>query len=244
MPAGMPPERIGIDGNPIEHTNDLAPGTKPFAANPRRLTPAEDKEMFKDLKLLFENGWIVPSLSPHAAPVVFARKKPDPVTGQFDSRMCISYVKLNQNTLNKIAYRLPHIAILLDQVSAAQYFSKIDLTSGYWQIPMRAEDIPKTGFTTPYGNFELRVMPFGLCGAPSTFQHMMNTVFALPIQLRSGHNLSFAEFVAIYLDDVCIFSNTINDHLIHIRAVLSRLRDYKLYAKPSKCEWMQRAIQL
>jgi hypothetical protein len=224
MPAGMPPERVDSDGNPIEHTIDLAPGTKPYAANPRRLTPAEDREMFKVLKLLFENGWIGPSLSPHAAPVVFSRKKPDPITGQVDLRMCISYVKLNRNTLNKIAYRLPHIATLLDQASAAQYFSNIDLTSGYWQIPMRAVDIPKTGFTTPNGNFEFRVMPFGLCGAPSTFQHMMDTVFGLPMQLSSERTLSFAEFVAIYLDDVCILSNTIGDHLMHVRAVLSRLR--------------------
>lgn len=243
LPAGIPPERIGIEGNPIEHTIELAPGTKPFAANPRRLTPAEDQEMHKVLKLLFENGWIGPSLSPHAAPVVFSRKKPDPVTGQVELRMCISYVKLNKNTLNKIAYRLPHIATLLDQVTAAQYFTKLDLTSGYWQIPMRAQDIPKTGFTTPYGNFEFRVMPFGLCGAPATFQHMMDTVFGTPTELQSSQNLSFAEFVAIYLDDVCIFSNTIDDHLMHIRAVLSRLRSYKLYAKPSKCEWMQRSIQ-
>jgi hypothetical protein len=94
--------------------------------------------------------------------------------------MCVSYVKLNRNTLNKIAYRLPRIATLIDPVSSSKCFSKLDLVSGYWQVPMRAGDVPKTAFTTPYGNFEFHVMPFGLCGAPSTLQHMMDNVFANP----------------------------------------------------------------
>jgi hypothetical protein len=89
--------------------------------------------------------------------VVFARKKPDPVTGVSALRMCISYVQLNCNTLSKTAYRLPRIADLLDQVTSASYFSKLDLVSGYWQVPMRAEDIPKTAFTTSYGSFECSV---------------------------------------------------------------------------------------
>jgi hypothetical protein len=169
LPAGIPPERYALDGKRIEHTIELAPNSKPFVAQPRRLTQDEDAELRKVLTELLENGWIVPSLSPHAAPVVFARKKPDPITGKCGLRLCISYVKLNRNTLNKIAYRLPRIAALLDQVSSARYFSKLDLISGYWKVAMRAEDVLKTAFTTSCGNFELRVMPFGLCGAPSTF---------------------------------------------------------------------------
>ena len=108
---------------------------------------------------------------------------------------------------------------------------------------MRASDVPKTAFTTPYGNFEFHVMPFGLCGAPSTSQHMMDSVFAHPTVLSDETTLSFAEFVATYLDDICIFSNTEQDHLDHLRYVLQRLREYKLYAKPSKCEWLQTCIQ-
>ena len=108
---------------------------------------------------------------------------------------------------------------------------------------MRAQDIPKTAFTTPYGNFEFRVMPFGLCGAPSTFQHMMDAVFARPAELSNGETISFMEFVATYLDDICIFSATKGEHLTHVRAVLARLRQYKLYAKPSKCEWLQTSVQ-
>jgi hypothetical protein len=196
LPPGDPPERLSIDGKRIEHTIELVEHAKPFAAQPRRLTQAEDMDLQRVLHELLENGWIVPSLSPHAAPVVFARKKPDPVTGKRALRFCISYVKLKKNTLNKMAYRLPRIATLLDQVSAARYFSKLDLVEVYWQVPMRAQDISKTAFTTPYCNFEFRVMPFGLCGAPSTFQHMMDSVLARPAQLPGGATTSFLEFLA------------------------------------------------
>jgi hypothetical protein len=144
--------------------------------------------------------------------------------------MCISYVQLNCNTLSKTAYRLPRIADLLDQVTSASYFSKLDLVSGYWQVPMRAEDIPKTAFTTSYGNFEFRVMPFGFVGAPATFQHMMDNVFANPAEAPSGQTLSLSLFVAIYLDHICIFSTSVEDHLLHIRLALSRLRTFHLYA--------------
>lgn len=83
-------------------------------------------------------------------------------------------------------------------MSSAKYFSKLDFVSGYWQVPMHASDVPKTAFTTPYGNFEFHVMPFGLCRAPSTFQHMMNNVFATPTLDSQVQALSFAAFLATY----------------------------------------------
>jgi hypothetical protein len=140
LPPGMPPERYDQDSKSIEHTIDLHPNSKPYAAQPRRLTPEENAEIQRVLTQLLENGWVAPSLSPHAAPVVFARKKPDPVTGVSALRMCIWLVKLNRNTLNKTAYCFPQITELLDQVTSASYSSKLDLVSGYWQVPMRAED--------------------------------------------------------------------------------------------------------
>jgi hypothetical protein len=140
LPPGMPPERYGLVafflgkpiehttdldpnstperyglvafflGKPTEHTTDLDPNSKLYAAQPRRLTPEENAEIQRVLTQLPENVLVAPSLSPHVAPVVFARKKPDPVTGVSALKMCISYVKLNLNTLNKIACRVPQIA--------------------------------------------------------------------------------------------------------------------------------------
>jgi hypothetical protein len=107
---------------------------------------------------------------------------------------------------------------------------------------MRASDIPKTGFSTPFGNFEFRVMPMGLCGAPGTFQHLMDDSFAAPIQLH-GRAMSFMDFLCVYLDDLCVHSATRSEHLLHLRCVLLRLRERKLYVKPTKCEWMCQQIE-
>jgi hypothetical protein len=159
--------------------------------------------------------------------VLFVPKKVDPVTGEKTWRICISYVKLNSKTLNRMAYRLPRVADLLVCVSAAKILSKMDLLSGFYQVRMRDQDIPKTGFVTPYGNFEFKVMPMGLCGAPSTLQYLMDSTFRKPLQ--NGASILAAENVlAIYLDDICIFSQNIQEHLAHLRAVLSRLRLHKL----------------
>jgi hypothetical protein len=157
--------------------------------------------------------------------------------------MVISFVKLNSKTLNRIAYRLPRIADLLARISGAAIFSKLDLLDGYYQIRMRSEDIPKTAFTTPKGNYEFRVMPMGLCGAASTFQYTMDEAFREPARLPDGTCVPFDQFIAVYLDDICIFSPSKEDHLLHVAAVLQRLRDKKLYVKPSKCEWLQTSIE-
>jgi hypothetical protein len=94
----------------------------------------------------------------------------------------------------------------------------------------------KTAFTTPYGNFEFRVMPMGLYGAPSTFQFLRDSCFHEPADLQ-GAKAPFAGFTASYLDDVCIFSASKQEHLNHIRPVLDRLRKHQVYAKPNKYEW-------
>ena len=107
---------------------------------------------------------------------------------------------------------------------------------------MRDSDIPKTGFTTPCGNFEFKVMPMGLCGAPGTFQMLMDEAFAQPTPIRNI-SVSFQEFVSIYLDHIVVFSRSFEEHLLHLRAVLSRLRERKLYVKPTKCEWAQTEIE-
>jgi RNase H-like domain found in reverse transcriptase/Reverse transcriptase (RNA-dependent DNA polymerase)/Integrase zinc binding domain/Integrase core domain/Retroviral aspartyl protease len=242
IPGGLPPERYDIAGRKIEHTIETAPDAKPFAVNPRMFSPDESAEIQRVIKEFLQKGWITPSLSPWAAPVLFVPKKPDPVTGKRAWRMCLSYVKLNAKTLNRIAYRLPRISDLLARVNGASYFSKIDLLDGFYQIRMKEEDIEKTAFTTPYGNYEFKVMPMGLCGAPSTFQFLMDACFHDPADLQ-GVAVAFSNFIACYLDDVCIFSSSKEEHLQHIRAVLTRLRDFKLYAKPTKCQWLVQTIE-
>lgn len=243
VPGGLPPERFAADGAPIEHTIETADGVKPYSRNPRPFTREEDEEIKRYLQDFLNKGWIRPSLSPWAAPVLFVPKKPDPVTGKKMWRMCISYVALNSKTLNRIAYRLPRISELLARISGAKFFSKIDLLDGFYQIRMRSSDVEKTAFTTPYGNYEFKVMPMGLCGAPSTFQYLMDNTFREPVKLPDGSTVSFSEFIAVYLDDVCIFSRTEAEHLTHLRAVLQRLREHKLFVKPSKCEWMQTTVE-
>jgi hypothetical protein len=242
IPGGLPPERVSADGSPIECTIELAPDAKPFARPPRPFTAEETQEIRNYLDEFLSKGWITPSLSPWAAPVLFVPKKLDPVTGKRSWRMCVSYVKLNSKTLNRIAYRLPRIADLLARVSRSRFFSKFDLLSGFYQIRMRAADIPKTGFSTPFGNFEFKVMPMGLCGAPGTFQRLMDETFAAPITVE-GRSLSFFKFICVYLDDICVHSFSPSEHLLHLRCVLLRLRECKLYAKPTKCEWMRTTIE-
>jgi hypothetical protein len=228
-------------GNPIEHCVDVEPGATPFARPSRPFTPHEEAEIKKYLTDLLTKGWITPSLSPWAASVLFVPKKVDPVTGEKTWRMCISYVKLNSKTLNRTAYRLPRVADLLVRVSAAKVFSKMDLLSGFYQVRMRKADIPKTGFVTPYGNFEFKVMPMGLCGAPSTFQYLMDCAFREPVQIGAC-SLSSESFIAIYRDDICVFSQAMDEHVLHLRAVLERLRKHKLFVKPTKCMWAQTTI--
>ena len=108
----------------------------------------------------------------------------------------------------------------------ARYITILDLAKGYWQVPVAEEDRPKTAFITPRGLYQFKMMPFGLCGAPATFQRMMDQV------IRGMH-----KFASAYLDDLIIFSTTWEDHLTHLKAVLSRLQDLGLTTKLSKCQF-------
>ncbi|MCQ7850991.1 reverse transcriptase, partial [Salmonella enterica] len=143
--------------------------------------------------------------------------------------MCIDYRQLNKETI-KNKYPLPRIDDLFDQLQGARCFSKIDLRSGYHQVRVKDKDIPKTAFRIRYGHFEFLVMSFGLTNAPAAFMDLMNRVFKPYLD----------SFVVVFIDDILIYSRGEKEHNGHLRVVLQRLREEKLYAKYAKCEfWLK-----
>ncbi|GBG61002.1 hypothetical protein CBR_g18598 [Chara braunii] len=175
---------------------------------------------------LLEKGWIRPSSSPYGAPVLFVRKK------NKDLRLCIDYLKRNAQTIRN-GGPLPRIDDLLERLGGAKFFSKLDLKSGYHQLEIRQEDRYKTAFKTRYGHFEWLVMPFGLTNAPATFQAAMTTEFR--------HMLD--RFVLIYLDDILVYSRSLDEHVEHLRTVLERLRQAKYKANRDKCEFAWQELE-
>ena len=151
------------------------------------MSAVELRELQEHLDDLLSRGFIRPSVSPWGAPVLFSKKADDTL------RLCIDYRKLNQATV-KNKYPLPRIDDLFDQLSGAQWFSKIDLWSGYHQLRVREEDVPKTAFRCRYGHYEWLVMPFGLTNAPTVFMQLMNQVFAAYLDL----------FMVVFIDDILV----------------------------------------
>ncbi|KAA0037817.1 pol protein [Cucumis melo var. makuwa] len=214
---GLPPHRE------VEFAIELKPGTVPISRAPYRMAPAELKELKVQLQELLDKGFIRPSLSPWGAPVLFVKKKDGSM------RLCIDYRELNKVTV-KNRYPLPRIDDLFDQLQGATVFSKIDLRSGYHQLRIKDGDVPKTAFRSRYGHYEFIVMSFCLTNAPAVFMDLMNRVFREFLDT----------FVIVFIDDILIYSKTEAEHEEHLRIVLQTLRDNKLYAKFSKCEfWLK-----
>ncbi|GJW66068.1 putative reverse transcriptase domain-containing protein [Tanacetum coccineum] len=218
--SGLPPIQE------FEFRIELIHGATPVAKSPYRLAPSEMEELSGQLKELQDKGFIPPCSSPWGAPVLFVKKK----DGSF--RMCIDYRELNKLTV-KNRYPLPIIDDLFDQLQGSQFFSKIDLRSGYHQLRVHEDDMPKTAFRTRYGHFEFTVMPFVLTNAPAMFMDLMNRV------CRSYLD----KFVIVFIDDILIYSKTQEEHVEHLRLVLELLKKEKLYAKFSKCEFWLREVQ-
>ncbi|KAL4020885.1 hypothetical protein IC575_019672 [Cucumis melo] len=187
------------------------------------MAPAELKELNVQLQELLDKGFIRPSVSPWGAPVLFVKKKDGSM------RLCIDYRELNKVTV-KNRYPLPRIDDLFDQLQGATVSSKIDLRLGYHQLRIKDGDVPKTAFRSRYGHYEFIVMSFGLTNAPAVFMDLMNRVFREFLDT----------FVIVFIDDILIYSKTEAEHEEHLRIVLQTLRDNKLYAKFSKCEfWLK-----
>ncbi|KAA0036198.1 pol protein [Cucumis melo var. makuwa] len=172
------------------------------------MAPAELKELKVQLQELLDKGFIRPSVSPWGAPVLFVKKKDGSM------RLCIDYRELNKVTV-KNRYPLPRIDDLFDQLQGATVFSKIDLRSGYHQLRIKDEDVPKTAFRSRYGHCEFIVMSFGLTNAPAVFMDLMNRVFREFLDT----------FVIVFIDDILIYSKTEAEHEEHLR-VLSGPRGF------------------
>ena len=174
---------------------------------------------------MHEKKVIQPSKSPWASPIVLVQKKDG--SWQF----CIDYHKVNAVT-RKDAYPLRRIDDTLDTMAGSRWFTTLDLLSGYWQVEVDEQDRAKTAFCTSEGLFEFRVMPFGLCNAPATFQCLMNLTLA---------GLQFSNCL-VYIDDVIVLGRNFEDHLANLCLVLGRLREAGLRIKPSKCALFQKQV--
>ncbi|GJZ02811.1 putative reverse transcriptase domain-containing protein [Tanacetum coccineum] len=218
FPEVFPDDLLGLPlVREIEFRIDLIPGASPVVRSPYRLAPSEMLELSNQLK---EKGFIRPSHSPWGAPVLFVKKKDGSM------RMCIDYRELNKLTI-KNRYPLPRIDDLFDQLQGACCFSKIDLHSGYHQLRVREEDIPKTAFRTRYGHFEFTVMPFGLTNAPAIFMDLMNRVCKLYLD----------KFVIVFIDDILIYSKSKEEHEVHLKTILDLLKKEKFKVESVK-NWM------
>ncbi|GJT62560.1 putative reverse transcriptase domain-containing protein [Tanacetum coccineum] len=198
----------------------------PVARAPYRLALSELQELSTQLQELSDRGFIRPSSSPWGAPVLFVKKK----DGSF--RMCIDNRELNKLTV-KNRYLLPRIDDLFDQLQGSRVYSKIDLRSGYHQLRVREEDIPKTAFRTCYGHYEFQVMSFGLTNAPAIFMDLMNRVCKPYLD----------KLVIVFIDDILIYSKSKEEHVEHLKLIQEFLKKEELYAKFSKCNFWLSKVQ-
>jgi hypothetical protein len=210
----MPPKRD------IEFKIELQPGTTAIAKAPYKMSPVELAELKIQLQDLQDKGFIRSSSSPWGCPTLFVSKKDK------DLHLCVDYRPLNVVTI-KNKYPLPCIDILFDQLAGGQVFSKIDLRFDYHQIKIHVKDIPKMAFSMRYELYEHLVMSFRLMNALTHFMYLMNSAFMPELD----------KFIMVFINDIFVYSKSMEEYGEHLRVVLQRLRDHQLYAKFSKCKF-------
>ena len=218
-PTELPPPRS------YDHAIPLLPGASPVFTRPYRFSPAIKDEIEKQVHEMLQSGLIQKSSSPFSSPVLLVKKKDK------TWRFCVDYHQLNAITL-KSKYPVPLIDDLLDELGQARWFPKLDLRAGFHQILLQLGEEFKIAFQTHFGHFEFVVMPFGLTGAPGTFQEAMNSTLAPFLR----------KFVLVFFDDILIYSRTYEDHIKHISQVLRLLSENHWKLKLSKCAFAQQSI--
>lgn len=210
----------------IQLTNDQQIHAKLY-----RLPPKHEKEVEQQIEEMEQQGIIRKSFSRYASPIVVVAKKPDN-SGQQKFRICVDYRKLNEYTVDD-KFPLPNIEGILDKLGRAQYFTTIDLAKGYHQIKMHPKDIHKTAFVTPKGLYEYIRMPFGLKNAPATFQRLMNEVLREYI----------SKICVVYMDDILIFSTSLQEHIVNIRKIFNKLSEHNLKVQFNKCSFLKKETE-
>lgn len=209
----------------VKHRIQLKDET-PFKQRPRPIHPQDYDAVRRHLQTLLDAGVIRESESPFSSPIVVVKKK------NGDIRLCVDYRKLNTQTI-KDAYALPNLEESFSALSGSQWFSVMDLKSGYYQIEMEESDKAKTAFVCPLGFWEWNRMPQGITNAPSTFQRLMEKCMG-DINLRE---------VLVFLDDIIVFSKTLEEHETRLAKVLNRLRENGLKLSPEKCRFFQTSVR-
>jgi len=224
LPVGEPP------GRGHELHIELYDGARPPSFQPPRINAKHAAFEAKWLEGMLAKELIRPSQSEYAAPHFYVDKPETPTTGEY--RAVTDFRRLNERTV-KNRYPLPRADQLFDRLAHAKYFSKIDLRTGFYQILIAEADRHKTAFTTSKGLFEYNVLPMGLCNSPGVFMALMNDTFREYLD----------KFVLVFLDDIIVYSDTLEDHERHLRLALQRLRQQRLYAKLSKSELCQTEVE-
>ena len=209
----------------VQHGIDMRDAS-PIRQSPRRLPLTKQQDASRAVEDMEKEGVIELSSSLWASPIVLVKKKDG------STKFCVDYRRLNSMT-RKDSYSLPQINNTLEALSGATWFSTLDLKSGCWQVEVHPSDREKTAFSTEKGLWQFKVMPFGLCNAPATFEHLMEKVLAgLPLTV-----------CLIYLDDILVPGHTFEDHIKNLRVVLLRLREAKLKLFSMKCTLFQRKVK-